>query len=63
MAGVRLQIVVFFGIRLMEIAGAIEQRAPKALRLFRLLFDGLEAAADLIVQPHRAIQFGDFRFS
>src|SRR5580704_18828146 len=63
MLGVRLQIVAFFAIGLKDVVGAIEQRAPKALPRFRLLFDGLEAAADLIVQRHRAVQFGNFRFA
>ena len=61
MLGVRLQIVAFFSIG--DIARAIERCAPKARRRFRLLFDGLEAAADLVVQRHRAVQFGNFRFA
>src|SRR5580704_11193357 len=60
MLGVRLQIVAFVGFRLTDIVGTIEQRAPKAPRGFRLLFERLKAAADLIVQPQRAIQFGSF---
>ena len=63
MLGVRLQIVAFFGIGLSGVVRAIEQRVPKAPRRFRLLFDCLEAAAHLIVQPHRAIQFDVFGFA
>ena len=61
MLGVRLQVVAFFGIG--DVVGAIEQRAPKARRRLRLPFDGLEAAADRIVQCYRTVQFGDFRFA
>src|SRR5580692_4447758 len=61
MLGVRLQVVAFFGIG--HVARAVEQRVPKAPRCFILLFDSLEAAADLIVQRHRAVQFGAFRFA
>src|SRR5580704_14190810 len=59
MLGMRLQVVAFFAIG--NVVGAIEQRAPKARRRLRLPFDGLEPAADLVVQRHRAVQFGDFR--
>src|SRR5580693_3237784 len=61
MLGVRLQVVAFFGIG--HVARAVEQRVPKACRRYTLLFDSLESAADLIVQRHRTVQFGAFRFA
>src|SRR5580704_9719790 len=61
MLGMRLQVVAFFAIG--NVVGAIEQRAPKARRRLRLPFDGLDPAEDLIVQRHRTVQFGDFRFA
>jgi len=61
MLGVGLQIVAFLGVCLPDIVVAIEQRVPEAR--FGLLFAGLEPAADLVEEPHRAVQFGDFRFA
>src|SRR5579864_6980208 len=61
MLGMRLQIVAFVGVGLRGVVGAIEQRLPEAR--YRLLFDCFEAAADLVVQPHRAVQFGGFGFA
>ena len=63
MLGMRLQIVAFFGIYLMDVVGATDMRAPKVLRDFRLLFDCLNTAADLVVQPHRAVEFGGLGFA
>lgn len=60
---VRFDILKFVDVVLVRIGSLTKQSAPEGVRALALLADFLEAAASLLVQRYRAIQFHRLGFA